>query len=161
MLIRSKQKFENMHAFSVWETEETRKFGSNFVCQNLNYWPISPICKILCSLKANMFRKIYKRNSQWNTPQRCEPFINKCGWNNSSRSFHLILLTPLDPLARGKESGISLDFQIFFSSKDDVLECVCYFFYISRFLWLYLHQYHEKTLLFLSIINFALTKNCF
>ena len=32
LLIQSKQKFENVHACFVWETEEARQFRSIFIC---------------------------------------------------------------------------------------------------------------------------------
>ena len=49
--------------------------------------------------------------------QRCKPPLIKCGWYNSSRSFHLILVTPLGSLAGGTEPGICLNFQGSFCLK--------------------------------------------
>ena len=45
------------------------------------------------------------------------PPLIKCGWYNSSRSFHLILVTPLGSLAGGTEPGICLNFQGSFCLK--------------------------------------------
>ena len=49
--------------------------------------------------------------------QRCGPSITKCGWNDISRSFHLILVTPSDPLAGAKELENFLIFKDLFDLK--------------------------------------------
>ena len=61
--------------------------------------------------------------------QRCEPSIKKSGWNNSSRSFYLISVTPAD-LIPGRIEQEIFWFSKFFLVWSWRFEMCFYFFYI-------------------------------
>lgn len=127
----------------IWKNvfQESNKFF-NFVSRkdfNINYHlDKSPSKFLIYLLSRSVYNKLYVRSTvirfrfHLNKYKRCQRKVKKVE-GHAQRYFHKNYFT------------------------EDCNNLTTYFFYISRFIYIYIQQYHEKKLRFFGIINFAVT----